>query len=184
MRPAHLRAERNRIASLCHCPPVVELPILLSSDTTAEDLPAPPEPQQPALVVVDLKSSLEELPDLDLTQEFPPPLRHQVLHEAYVLLERLQEPRLQPLTQPPEPPLRPLTPPPEPEVDWVGLEDALANFDAPQLPVLQQPEVVLHPQFEPLQYTPPQPRRRWTGQWWHMRCLLSLSERASNAGTT
>ena len=89
--------------------PVVELPIVLSSDTSGDDLPEP-APQQP-IVLVDLDSSLETLPDidprpqcqlpveplcdlgpLDITLEFPPPLQHQTLKEAYVLLSRLQLP--------------------------------------------------------------------------------------------
>lgn len=49
-------------------PQVVELPIVLSSDTSAEDLPAPQEPQQPAVVVMDLESLQEKLPDLDVTK--------------------------------------------------------------------------------------------------------------------
>ena len=50
-----------------------------------------------------------------------------------MLLHRLQLPPLRPLTPPPEPPLRPLTPPQEQKVDWVGLEAAVANFDAPRV---------------------------------------------------
>ena len=119
---------------------------MLSSDTSAEELPVPPVFQQPAVVVVNLDSSIDELPDLNVTQEFPLPLHHQVLREAYVLLERLQDP-----------PQRPLTPPPELEVDWEGLEAALADFDAPQPLILQQPEVVPQPQFVPLLYVQPQP---------------------------
>ena len=89
----------------------------------------PPEPQQP--VVVDLESTLEELHDLNITTEFPPPLPHQVLREKYVLLHRMQLPPLQPLTPPPELPPQPLTPPLEQE-DWAGLEAAVAHFDGPQ----------------------------------------------------
>ena len=157
-------------------------PIVLSSDTSSENLPLP----QQQVVLVDLDSSIETLPDidsrpqhqlpvqqlvepvsdqsledLDITREFPPPLQHQVLREAYVLLQRLQLPPLQPLTPPPE---RPLTQPPVQEVDWVELEGGLAAFDALQqsleLPpplILQQPAVVPFPQLVPFNFVPPLP---------------------------
>ena len=165
--------------------------VVVSSDTSTEDLTLPdPEPQQQ---VIDLDSSLQSLPNidprpqfqlplqqpaaigvvrdqsledlgpLDITQEFPPPLQHQELREAYVLLSRLQRPPLRPLTPPPEPPLRPPTPPLEQAVDWLGLEAAVADFDALQylvLPpplVLQQPEVAPVPQFIPVHFAPPPP---------------------------
>ena len=121
-------------------PPEVEQPIIVSSDTSADSLP-PLEPRQPA--IMDLDSSAEDLPDIDPRPEFPRLLQHQVLREAYVLLERLQEPQQQPK--------RPPTPPVEPEVDCAGLEDPLAEFDAPQPIYVQQ--VVL----PPLPFKHPQP---------------------------
>ena len=136
-----------------------ELVILVSSDTSAEDLPPPPL-QQPGFVCGDLDSSLEELPELNITREFPPPLQHQVLREAYMLLDRLRDP-----------PHRPPTPPPEPEVNWACLEEALAECNAPLHPlvlppqplIVQQPEVVPHPEFVPLLYVqpPPMPQVDW-----------------------
>ena len=116
--------------------------VIVSSDTSAEDLP-PPEPQQPPIQIVDLESSLEELHDLNMTVEFPPPLQHQVFREAYVLLDRLQVQ-----------PQRPLTPPPE---------HVLAVLDAPQIPLLQQPEVA-QSEFVPQQQIlqpPPMPPVDW-----------------------
>ena len=122
--------------------------VVVSSDTSAEDLTLPdPEPQQQ---VIDLDSSLESLSNIDpmpqfqlpreplvdlghlnATQELLPPLQHQTFREAYVLLRCLQLPSLQPLTPPPELPPQPLTPPLE-QGDWVALEAAVADFDAPQ----------------------------------------------------
>ena len=117
---------------------------------------------------VDLDSSLESLPNIDprpqhqlpvLSQarELPAPLQHQVLREAYVLLERLQLPPPQPLAPPPE--LRPHPVPPLPvlHIDWGELEDNLAAFDGPPLPALQQPSIVPYPQFVPVHFAPPQP---------------------------
>ena len=119
----------------------------MSSDTSGDNLPEP-APLRP-IVLVDLDSSVESLPNIDprpqfqlpveplvdlghlnITAEFPPPLQHRTLREAYMLLSRLQLPPLQPLTPPPEFPLHPLTPPPEQQVDWEGLEAAVAEFDA------------------------------------------------------
>ena len=142
-------------------------PIVLSSDSSGEE----PELQP---VVVNLDSSLESLPNIDprpqfqlpveppqelghlnITLEFPPPLQHQALREAFVLLSRLQLPPLQPLTPPPEFPLRPQTPPEEQAIDWEGLEVAVAAFDEqqhlapPPLLAPQEPDVVLCPQFVP-----------------------------------
>ena len=145
---------------------VVHEPIVLSSDTSAEGIVLPD--RQPEQVVLDLDSSLESLPNidprpewqlpvgplqdlgpLDVTAEFqPPPLQHRVFREAYVLLQRLQLPPLQPITPPPEQPAREPTPPPEQEVDWVEVEAAVAEFDGqryllvPQPPALQQLEMV------------------------------------------
>ena len=154
--------------------------VIVLSDTYLDDATVAP-PQRPP--VVDLDSSLETLPDidprpqhqlpveplfdpgpLDITTEFPPPLQHQALREAYVLLNRLQLPPLQPLTPPPELPVGHLTPPPEPEADWAALEQTVAHFVAPQqhlLPppplVLQQPFVLPQPLFVPAFFTPPPP---------------------------
>lgn len=155
----------------------------MSSDTSADNLPAP----QP--VLVDLDSSLESLPninpspqfqlpieplvdlgDLNITQDFPPPLQHQVFREAYVLLSRLQLPPLQPLTPPLESPQQPLAPPLDQEV-WVDLEATVARFDAPQQVVLPQPlmvlqpEVVVSPQYVPVALVQPQPLGQvdWAG---------------------
>ena len=108
--------------------------VVVSSDTSAEDIQVPIPVQQP---VIDLDSSLESLPNidhrpqfqltveplvdlghLDITVEFPLPLQHQALREAYVLLHRLQLPPMQPLTQPPELPPCPRTPPLEQEAGW------------------------------------------------------------------
>ena len=103
--------------------------VVLSSDSSSEDLPLPPLPP-----VVDLDSSIESLPNidqhpqfqlpveplidlgpLDITSELSPPLQHQTLREAYILLQRLQLPPLQPITPPPELPPRTLTQPPDQE---------------------------------------------------------------------
>ena len=117
-----------------------------------------PRPQFPQPV-----EPLVDLGHLDITVDFPPPLHHQTLREAYVLLSRLQLPPLQPLTPPPELPLCPPTPPPEQPLDWEGLEAAVAEFDAPwcfALPppiVLQQPEVAPYPQFIPAYFAAPRP---------------------------
>ena len=74
---------------------------------------------------MDLEESFDELSNLD------PPLQHYLrqaaLREAFVLLERLDEPLRQ--QQPPQSP-RPPTPPPE--LDQGMLESQLADFDAPQ----------------------------------------------------
>ena len=159
--------------------PVVELPIILSFDTSAEDIQAP-IPVQPLVIDLD---SLESLPNidqrpqfqlpveplvdlghLDIIVEFPPPLQHQALRVAYVLMHRLQLPPLQPFTLPPQFQLRPLTPPPEQEGDWAGLEAAVANFDRqwqqfvpPPFLALQQPDVIPFPQFIPGNFVPPPP---------------------------
>ena len=102
------------------------VPIVLSSDSSAGDLTLPEPASQQPIVLVDLDSSLETLPNidprpqfqlpveplrdlgpLDITLEFPSPLHHQTFREAYILLHRLQLPPLQPLTLPPELPKRP-----------------------------------------------------------------------------
>ena len=149
-----------------------EATIVLSSDTSVDDLTLPdPEPQPP---VVDLDSSLESLPNIDprpqhqlpvlsLPGELLPPLQHCVLREACVLLERLQLPPLQPLTPPPELQQRPLTPLPVLHIDWGELEGNLAAFDGPPLPLLQQPTIVPYLQFVPVHFaqTPPLPQVDW-----------------------
>ena len=97
--------------------------------------------------MVDLDSSIESLPNidprpqfqlpveplidlgpLDVTLELPPPLQHQILREAYVLLQRLQLPPLQPITPPPELPSHTLTPPPDQE-GWVEVQATVATVD-------------------------------------------------------
>ena len=152
--------------------------MVLVSDASEEDVP-PPAPQP---VLVELDSSVESLPNidprpqwqlpveplqdlgpLDITEELLPPLRHHTLREAYVLLQRLQLPPLQPITPPPE--LQPLalTPPPEQAEDWDALEVGVANFDGHQYTVLvqhlelQQPQVVAVPELVPQRLTGPQP---------------------------
>ena len=127
---------------------------------------------------------LVDLGHLDITVEFPPPLQHQALREAYVLLHRMQLPPLRPLTPPPELPRRVATPPPEPVVDWVALEAGVADFDAPHrgvLPpqlVLQHPNVVPVPQFIPADFVPPQPLQQVD---WAMIAylLFTIAERES-----
>ena len=68
-----------------------------------------------------------------------------------------------------EQPRQPFTPPHELEVDWVNVEQGVANFDhlPPQVPQpavvapppleLQQPHVVLQYTFVPVNFVPPQP---------------------------
>ena len=126
--------------------PVVNGDIVVSSDTSTEDIGAP-MPAQP--VVIDLDSSIESLTNIDPRPEWqlpveplhdlgpldvtaeclPPPLQHRVLQEAYVLLQRLQLPQLQCITPQPEQPARQPTPPPDQEVDWVEVEAAVAEFN-------------------------------------------------------
>ena len=179
-------------------------PIVLSSDSSAEDTEPPPlvidldssldslpniDPrpqfQLPIVPIVDLaplNSSLDSLPNidprpqfqlpleplvdlgpLDITLEYPPPLQHQTLREAYILLQQLQLPPLQPITPPPELPPRPLTPPRDGE-EWVELEATLTTVDGqqylmlepPQLE-LQQPEVAPVLQFNPAHFVQPPP---------------------------
>ena len=158
--------------------PVVDRPIVVSSETSADDIRAPILAQP---MVIDLDSSVESLPNidprpqfqlpvehlvdlghLDVTVEFPP-LQHQVLREAYVLLERLQLPPLQPLTPPPELEPRIVSPGAVFDIDWEELEEGLAIFDGPPVPLMQQPIVVPVPQFEPAHFVqpPPMPRVDW-----------------------
>ena len=159
--------------------------VVVSSDTSLSDAEVAP-PEQPP--VIDLDSSLESLPNidprpqfqlpverlvdlgpLDVTAVLSPQLQNQTLREAYVLLQRLQVPPLQPLTPPPELPPRDLTPQPDQAVDWVGLEAAVASFDGQHYIVLspplepQQPEVASVPQHMPLCFAqpPPLPQVDW-----------------------
>ena len=149
-------------------------------DTTTEEVDhQPPEHQN---VLVQLNSSNDSLPNidprpqwqlpveplvdlgpLDVTAECRPPLQHQVLREACLLLQRLQAPPLRPITPPPEFPQH------QQPGDWVELEVAMASFDGqeylvvPRLPLLQQPEVVLVPQYVPAGFAapPPMPEVDW-----------------------
>ena len=168
--------------------------VIVSSDSSEEDLPAP------VPIVVDLDSSLESLPNIDpcpqlqlpvapledlrplnITLDFPPPLQHKTLREAYVLLQHLQLPQLQPLTPPPEFPPRAPTPPLDQAVDWVELEAAVAHFDwreylvVPQPLVLQQPDVEPVPQHVPEHFAapPPMPEVDWANI---ARALFSIVE--------
>ena len=125
-----------------------------------------------------------DLGHLDVTFELQPPLQHQCLREAYVLLRRLQVPPLQPVTPPPELTQRHQTPPLDQE-DWVVLEAAVANFDGQQQVVvvppplmLQQPEVAPFPEFVPATFAPPQPLQQvdWATI---AHALFSIAERES-----
>ena len=104
--------------------------IVASSDTSAEDLPPQQLPRE--VVLLDIDSSVDELPDIDPRAQPQLPQRRHLLRNAYILLGRLQEPL-------PQAALRPLTPPPEvePDVDWVVLEEGLADFDAPWQPQVE-----------------------------------------------
>ena len=108
---------------------------------------------------------IQPLPDLgplNITLDFPPPLQHQALREAYVVLQRLQLPPLVPITPPPELASRVPTPP-LPQEQWEGIEAALALFDTPNhyfvFPPLslQQPSVVAQPELVPQGLIEPQP---------------------------
>ena len=140
-------------------PPAVELPVVLSSDASGDEQ-REQAPERP-IVLVDLDSSVETLPDIDPTPQHQlpalpcepwPQLEHRVLREAYVLLERLQLPPLQPPTPPPELELRPEEPLPVLEIDWGELEAHLVAFDGPPVPQLEQPVVVPVPQFVPVNW--------------------------------
>ena len=123
--------------------PVVDLHPLDSSLDSLPNIDPRPEFQLPLEPLVDLGP-------LDITLECPPPLQHQTLREAYILLQRLQLPPLQPITPPPELPPRALTPPPDQE-GWVEVEAAVATVGVvfPQPLELQQPEVAPAPEFVP-----------------------------------
>ena len=149
--------------------PEVEQPLVLSSDTSGDNLGNPV--QQGQVEVINLDSSLETLPDIDprpqhqipvlrLPEDFLPPLQHQVLREAYVLLERLQLPPLQPLTPPPELEPRPVSPLPVLNIDWGELEVNLAIFDGPPVPQIQQPVAVPVPEFVPANFAQPPPMQQ------------------------
>ena len=106
---------------------------------------------------------LQDLGPLNVTAELLPPLHHQTLREAFVLLQRLQLPPLLPITPPPELPPRALTPPPEQAVEWDAVEVGVGNFDGQEYAVLvpllelQQPQVVAVPELVPPRLTEPQP---------------------------
>ena len=147
-------------------------PIVLSSD---EEQPPPQHP------LVDLDSSLESLPNIDprpqfqlpvqplpdlgplnITLDFIPPLQHQTLREACVVLQRPQLSPLVPITPPPE--FAPQLPtPPLPREWWEGIETAVALFDTPHQyfmfpPLsLQRPDVVVQPEFVPQCFVEPRP---------------------------
>ena len=169
-------------------PPQVGSPpvVVVSSDTSQDDTDEEPPPEQ---LVVDLDSSLESLPNIDprpewqlpveplrdlgplnVTQELLPPLQHQTLREAYVLLQQLQLPPLQRITPPPELPPRAPTPPPEEEKQWETLELELARLDdnsysitVTQPLAIQQPQVEPVPEHVPAGHTqpPPMPAVDW-----------------------
>ena len=142
-------------------PPVV----VVSSDTSRDETVDEPPPEQ---LVVDLDSSLESLPNIDprpewqlpveplrdlgplnVTQELLPPLQHQTLREAYVLLQQLQLPPLQRIMPPPELPPRAPTPPPEEEEQWETLELELARLDDKSYSItVTQPLAIQQPQVE------------------------------------
>ena len=168
-------------------PPVVQLLIELSSDTSGDEQ-RELAPERP-IVLVDLDSSVESLPNIDprpqwqlpveplrdlgplnVTQELLPPLQHQTLREAYVLLQQLQLPPLQHITPPPELPPRAPTPPPEEEERWETLELELARLDDNSYAVtvtqplaIQQPQVEPVPEHIPVGHTqpPPMPAVDW-----------------------
>ena len=181
-------------------PPVVDQVIQVPSDTSEEEVEVQVQAQP---IIVELDSSLDTLPDIDprpvlepqaeplqdlghlnITLEFPPPLQHQALREAFVLLNRLQLPPLQPLTPPPEFPPRPPTPPEEEVVDWQDLEEAVAAFDGqhhfapPPMLVPQQPNIVPQPEFVPVGFAqpPPLPQVDWAMVAY---ALFTLAERES-----
>ena len=177
-----------------------DAPIVLSSDSSAED-------QEPPPILVDLDSSVESLPNIDPrpqwqlpVQPLPDlgpldvdaellqplqPLQHQTFREAVVLLERLQLPVLQPFTPPPELPQRPPTPPPEQLVDWVCLEAEVASLDGQQclfVPpglTLQQPDVVALSQHVPGQFValPPIQQVDWAAI---AKAIFMIAEREGN----
>ena len=183
----HRRVEQPR--------PVVNQLIVLSFDTSAEEIVLPGREQQS--IVLDLDSSLESLPNidprpqhqlpdqplvdlghLDVTYELQPPLQHQCLREAYVLLMHLQVPPLQPVTPPPELPQQHQTPPLDQE-GWVVLEAAVANFDGKQQVVFAPPPLCCNSQrWYPSRSSCQQPSRphspcsRWTGQLSRTLCSL------------
>ena len=119
---------------------------------------------------------LRDLGPLDVTAECQPPLQHQVLREACVLLQRLQDPPLRPITPPPELPQHQ-----QPE-GWIELEADVARLDGqeyllvPRFPLLQQPEVVPVPQHVPAVFVvpPPMPEVDWAAV---ARALFTVVER-------
>ena len=168
-------------------PQVDSLPVVVvSSDTSQDDTDVEPPPEQ---LVIDLDSSLESLPNIDprpewqlpveqlrdlgplnITEQLLPPLQYQTLREAYVLLQQLQLPPLQPITPPPELSPRAPTPPPEQEEQWHALELEVARLDDNSYSVtltqplaIQQPQVVPVPEHIPAghQQPPPMPAVDW-----------------------
>ena len=161
--------------------PEVQQPIELSSDESGGDLGH--VAQRGPVELVDLDSSLESLPNIDprpqwqlpvepladlgplnVTQELLPPLQHQTLREAYVLLQQLQLPPLQPITPPPELPPRAPTPPPEEEERWDTLEVELERLadnsyavTVTQPLTLQQPLISPVPEHVPAGHLQPPP---------------------------
>ena len=81
-----------------------EEPVVLSSDTSLDDKQPEQAPVPEAVDLVDLAESFDKLPGLN------PPLQHYIkqasLREAYIILERFDDPLLQPAQ-----PARPLMPP-------------------------------------------------------------------------
>ena len=113
---------------------------------------------------------LQDLGPLNVTEELLPQLRNQTLREAYLLLQRLQLPPLQPITLPPELQPRAPSPPPEQVEHWHTLEVEVENLDGRQYAVLvtqplaiQQPQVTPVPEHVPAghQQPPPMPAVNW-----------------------
>ena len=133
--------------------PPAQQPVIVDLDSSVESLPnIDPRPQWQLLV-----GPLQDLGPLDVTAELAPQLWSQTFREAYVLIQRMQLPPLQPLTPPPE------FPPPEQDEDWVELDAAVAGFDGHQYILLaqplalQQPQVAPVPEHVPVGHQPPQP---------------------------
>ena len=144
----------SSIDSLPDIDPIIDQRPLDSSLDSLPNIDPRPQFQLPVEPLVDLGP-------LNITIDYPPPLQHQTLREAYVLLQRLQLPPFQPITPPPEHPPRVLTPPPDQE-GWVEVDAAVANINGqkfivfPQPLDLQQPEFVPEPEFVPAQFVQPQ----------------------------
>ena len=133
---------------------------------------------------------LADLGPLNVTQELLPPLQHRTLREAYVLLQQLQLPPLQPITPPPELPPRAPTPPPEEEERWETLEVELARLDdnsyaltVTQPLALQQPQVEPVPEHVPAGHTQPLPMPAVDWRWWPMP-YLQWQRQSTDRGRT